>query len=258
MSSLPAWSAAPPAPRPPPGVAYVLRFGLDVDERTQATLAGWLSPDEQQRAARYRPESVRRRFVVARATLRSVLGAALARPPATLRFVAGPHGKPALAGEPPPLRFNLSHSGELALVALGLDRELGVDVERRRRHLDHLSIARRFFAPDEVAALAALPQAQQEAAFYRCWTRKEALLKALGAGLTLPLAGFAVSVTEASPRLLRTDWDASEAQRWRLFHLEPDPGATAALAVAAAFGEPEPAIRQFDWGPAEARARAEG
>jgi len=199
---------------------------------------------------------VRRRFVVARAALRGVLGAALGQPPRSLRFVEGPHGKPALADQPPPLRFNLSHSGELALLALSLDRELGVDLERRRHHLDHLGIARRYFAPDELAALAALPAAQQETAFYRCWTRKEALLKAKGAGLTLPLDSFAVSVTEAAPQLLRTDWDTTEAQRWRLFHLAPAPGAIGAVAIAAPAGEAEPAVRRFDWSLADAFARA--
>jgi 4'-phosphopantetheinyl transferase len=156
-------------------------------------LGALLSPDERERAARFAFAELRARFVVGRATLRRLLGAELQRPPGSLRFEYGPEGKPALldAGD---LRFNLAHSGELALYAIARGRAVGVDVERVRELRDADAVARRFFAPAEAEALRELPAERRPLAFFTCWTRKEAYVKARGGGLGLGLDSFQVGV----------------------------------------------------------------
>lgn len=194
-------------------------------------LGSLLSPDERARAKRFRFRRDRDRFVVGRACLRILLGRCLGRPPATLRFSYHDHGKPAL--EPrAPLQFNLAHSNGLAVYAVCLDAEVGVDVEPLQAE-PRERIPEHFFAPGEVAALRALPEDAQAAAFLRCWTRKEAFLKARGNGLSLPLDAFDVTLGPGeAPRLLRTAWDAEEASEWSLHDLSSSfPGYVAALAV---------------------------
>ena len=156
---------------------------LDVDD---APLRALLSPDEQQRAARLVFREDRRRYIVARARLRQLLGARLDAGPETLHFVYSEHGKPALAaGE---LRFNLSHCEDVAVYAFADGREVGVDVEREREVEDAEAIAERCFSPAERDACRAL-------GFLYCWTRKEAFVKALGSGLSSPLPELDVSAT---------------------------------------------------------------
>ena len=150
--------------------------------------------------------------------------------PLTLEFSTSPRGKPSLL-QPLGWHFNLSHSAQLALVAVG-HSELGVDLEKRR-HLESLKqIASRHFSTVEVEALRAVPAAEQLAAFYRCWTRKEAYVKALGSGLSSALDVFDVSI-DADPRFLgfRSGDDAPED--WSLFDVSPGPDYTGALAVRA-------------------------
>lgn len=215
---------------------HVWAVSLAAQPREVETLAQRLADDERRRAERFRLPHVRRRFVVARASLRALLAAYLpgADPPIELAYTA--LGKPFLARRPAGgLRFNLSHSGELALVALARGVELGVDVEQVRALGDQQGLAERFFAAEEVAALAALPEPQRLAAFFRCWTRKEAVLKALGSGLSFPLDRFAVSVAdEPAPRVLSMDGQTAPAARWSLVHLAPEPGYVGAVALKAA------------------------
>ena len=151
-----------------------------------------------------------------------------------MRFVYGPHGKPELAsdGGETGLRFNVSHSHGLALYAITRHREIGVDVERIRPEVASETIAEHFFSPREVAVLRALPATLQATAFFACWTRKEAYIKARGDGLSLPLDQFAVSLAPGEPAaLLYTAWDAQEAARWALHDLASGPGYRAAVAV---------------------------
>jgi 4'-phosphopantetheinyl transferase len=190
-----------------------------------------LAPDELARAARYRFERDRARFVVARATLRALLAAYTARPAASLGFETPGHGKPLLADpDPGQLRFNLSHSGAVALYAVASDREVGVDVERvDPRAARDVS---RILAPAEATALEALPADQRLDAFFACWTRKEAYLKARGLGLALGLDRFAVSLAPDEPvRLAWSADDPAEVTRWRLEALAPGPGYAGALAA---------------------------
>jgi 4'-phosphopantetheinyl transferase len=200
-------------------------------------LAVTLAPDEQERAERFRFERDRIRYVAARGSLRRILGRYLRIAPAALSFTYSNYGKPALAptGEDAGLlSFNISHSGDWAACAVTLDRRVGVDIEQARPELADGTIAERFFSPREVAALRLLPHNEQAAAFFRCWTRKEAFVKARGEGLSLPLDRFDVSLLPGEPpALLRTLDDPAEAERWRVFALPVPPGYEAAVVVEA-------------------------
>ena len=194
-----------------------------------------LTVDERQRAERYIFERDRTHFVVARGLLRVLLGRYLRQEPQYLRFTYGPHGKPALATDTGggALGFNVSHSHGLALYAVTRGREVGVDVERIRPEVAQEKIAERFFSPREVTVLRALPTPLQAAAFFACWTRKEAYIKAKGEGLALPLDQFDVSLAPGEPAALsHTAWDPQEAACWALQDLAPAPGYRAAVAGA--------------------------
>ena len=191
-----------------------------------------LTPDERERADRFRFEKRRDRFVAGRGALRTILGRYLNRHPNQLRFQYARYGKPRLSTEADAISFNLSHSRDLALYAVTQGREIGVDLEFIRATIDLLGIAKRFFSEQEYSQLRALPQSCQLQTFFNCWTRKEAFIKAKGAGFSLPLDQFDVSISPEEPAaLLRTAWDPDEAARWSLKSLAPVPGYAAALAV---------------------------
>jgi len=214
---------------------HVWRTALDVPEAQLRSLWYTLTADERQRAERYVFERDRTHFVVARGLLRVLLGRYLRQDPPHLRFTYGPQGKPALATDMGgmALRFNVSHSHGLALYAITRGREVGVDVERIRAEVAQEKIAERFFSPREVTVLRALPMSLQATAFFACWTRKEAYIKAKGDGLALPLDQFDVSLAPGEPAaLLRTAWELQEAACWALQDLAPASGYRAALAVA--------------------------
>jgi 4'-phosphopantetheinyl transferase len=208
--------------------------GLDRDPGGLARLRESLADDESARAERFHFERDARRFVVARAVLRDVLGAYLGVAPRDVRFVYGPRDKPALA---PPfdaagVQFNVSHSGEIALYAVTLHRQVGVDVEQVRPLPDLAVLAERNFSPTERGALLALPAARRPPAFFACWTRKEAYVKALGDGLSHPLDAFTVSFAAGEPaRLVEIVGDAAAAARWTLAAIDVGAGYEAAVAV---------------------------
>ena len=213
---------------------HVWRAQLDESLARMRELLSTLAPDERDRAVRFHFTKDRNRFIIARGLLRSILGLYLNGEPGRLRFGYGPHGKPYLMGEHNQggLHFNLSHSHGLALFAVTREREVGVDIERVRSGISDEGIAERFFSPQEVARLRALPVALQAEAFFNCWTRKEAYIKARGEGLSHPLDQFDVSLAPGEPAaLLRTRIDAEETARWSLRELNPGPGFAAALAV---------------------------
>jgi 4'-phosphopantetheinyl transferase len=179
-------------------------------------------------------ERDREHFIVARGVLRAILGRYLNRVPECLSFSYGARGKPALAGESDTdaIRFSVSHSHGVALYAFTRGREVGIDLERIRCDLAAVEIAERFFSRREVAMLRSLPTAVQHQAFFRCWTRKEAYIKAKGEGLSLPLDQFDVSLAPEEPAaVLGAQRDPSEASRWSLQDLAPAPGYAAALAA---------------------------
>lgn len=231
---------------PPPvaGVVDVWRLPLDPPPATVAELARLLSPDEAMRVDRLRRERDRRRFTVCRATLRLLLGRYLGQRPAAIRFAYGRHEKPRLADPTVGrLEFNLSHSSSLALVAVTAGCPVGIDVEALRPLPDAPALARRFFSAAERAALAAYPEGERERAFYRCWTRKEAYLKAVGDGVAARLDRFDVSLEPADARLLAVDGEPALADTWSLTHIEPGPGYVGALALP---GGPR-TVRGWQW-----------
>jgi len=192
-----------------------------------------LSQDERMRAARFHFERDRRRFIIGRGTLRMLLSLYLDMEPDQLKFHYGTYGKPYLdqAGDSA-IKFNLAHSQELAVYAVTLGREIGIDVEYIKHIPEMEDIAARFFSKRENAVLKSLPTDQKQDAFYNCWTRKEAYIKAIGEGLSHPLDQFDVSLTPGEPaRLLRVEGDMEEVSRWQLKALTPAPGYVAALAV---------------------------
>ena len=223
------WTEPPQSPSLEGGTVHVWRISLDQPDEALERFRRTLEPDEIDRAGRFHFEKHRRHFVVARGFLRTVIARYLETQPESLRFSYGAYGKPALASEHV-LRFNLSHSHEVALLAVALDAELGVDVEHVRADFASEDIARRFFSRAEVEVFNALPREEQVAAFFRCWTRKEAYIKAIGKGLSQPLDAFDVTLAPgAAPALLRAEDD--DASRWLLSDIEVGERYAGALAV---------------------------
>jgi 4'-phosphopantetheinyl transferase len=204
---------------------------------TPSQIDGWLhslAEDEQARARKFHFPIDRERFVIARGVLREILGLYLNRAAQSVSFCYGSHGKPALAEEPNgnTIRFNMSHSHGVALYAVTRGREVGIDVEFIRESLEVEQIAERFFSRREIATLRALPVSLRKCAFFLCWTRKEAYIKAKGQGLSLPLEQFDVSLIPGEPAsLLKTRADPDEAFRWSLQELSIGSGYVATLAV---------------------------
>jgi 4'-phosphopantetheinyl transferase len=213
---------------------HVWRGRLDLEAETLGRLWAILSPDEQNRAKRYRFAKDRDAFVAARGMLRGILSRYLDLSPEALRFDYSVHGKPFLPGEldGARLRFNLSHSHGLALCAVASRREVGIDVEYQRPELADESIAERFFSAREITTLRLLPSSLQRAAFFACWTRKEAYMKAVGRGLTIPLDRVEVTLAPGETvALLSTEGGPADAGRWSLRELEPGAGYAAAVVV---------------------------
>jgi 4'-phosphopantetheinyl transferase len=213
---------------------HVWQASLDPAASCVEQLQRTLSAEELHRAARFHFPRDRRRFIVARGVLRDILSRYLSVPPAELGFRYSAYGKPALADmtDEEGLCFNMSHSHEMALFAITRGREVGVDIEYLRTAVACEEIAEHFFSARERATLRALPETRKHQAFFNCWTRKEAYIKAHGEGLSLPLDQFDVSLAPGEPAaLLATRGDPREALRWSLQALTPAPGYVAALAV---------------------------
>ena len=214
------WSSAPEKLSLSNGEVHVWRARL---EQPVERFLHTLDRDERERAGRFHFEKHRRHFIAGRGFLRLLLGRYLEIAPEEVYFAYGPHGKPSLDSEhgASRLRFNASHSHELAIYAFVQEREIGVDVEYFKDDFESEEIARRFFSAHEVRTLTALPEDERAAAFFRCWTRKEAYIKAIGSGLSHPLDQFDVTLTAEDPAtLLRDAQDAEAVARWEMFNLE--------------------------------------
>ncbi|MGH7613585.1 MAG: 4'-phosphopantetheinyl transferase family protein [Gemmatimonadales bacterium] len=190
------WSAPARLPNLRAGEIHVFAFPLHAPAARLAELKNLLSRDEAERAAGYLQAGDRVRYQVGRAMLRTILGRYLDLDAHELAFVYGSHGKPALQdrGGQEHLNFNLARSGELAVLTLQLDGDIGIDLERVRQFPNALDIGKRFFAPQEHDALCSLPAAGLDAAFFSYWTRKEAVVKSIGLGLSQPMDAFALGL----------------------------------------------------------------
>ena len=172
-----------------------------------------LSAAERERAARFVFDRDRRRYIAAHVAMRRILGTVLGRAPHLLAFTEGPHGKPALM-DAPRVHFNLSHSDELAVLAVSPHAEVGVDLEAATPMTDADAVAEAHFSPAELAAWRQLPAPERLPGFYRLWTRKEAFIKAVGTGLSYPLERFTVDIDAEHARVLEIDGDAERAAAW--------------------------------------------
>jgi 4'-phosphopantetheinyl transferase len=229
----PLWADAPPIETLPRKEMHVFAFTVDLPAPRVGELEALLAADELRRANRFRRAGDRDRYIVGRGQTRTILGAFLGKAPDALHLVYGEHGKPALTGgrHEARVRFNMSRSHALGVLAIQLDEDVGVDVERVRSFPDAVAIAMRFFAPAEHDALRALPPEKVDAAFFSYWARKEAVIKSSGAGLAQsmdtfvlrPEPGWAVEpVTIAGA--------APAAARWCRLLPPPAPGYVAAIA----------------------------
>ena len=227
--------------RPPPAKfhlardeVHVFRVYLNLPVSRIKDLQKTLTADERNRAERFHFPQDRQNFIVIRGALRAILGRYLDIRPGQLRFCYNKFGKPDLdiANGSHKLNFNLSHSGRLALFAVANSAKIGIDIECIRTDFEYELIAARFFSPGEYLKLKNLPPQMKPEAFFNCWTRKEAYIKARGEGLSLPLDQFEVSLVPGEPaQLLQTKEDAAETKRWSLINLQPERGYAAAIAV---------------------------
>lgn len=215
----------------PPGEIHVWSVRLDPPSGRVEELGRPLSDDEWARANRFRFDKHRRQYVVGRGALRTLLAAYLGTRPEQVIFKYGPRGKPFLAEETG-LFFNLSNSDEMALIALVQGREVGADIEYLKPMPDCEQIAERFFSESERVVLRGIPPERKEEAFFNCWTRKEAYLKAVGEGLAAPLDSFDVTLALGeAPRMLTLKGDPEAATKWLFEHLRPAPDYIGAIAL---------------------------
>ena len=237
--------AAEPNPVCRPGDNEVHIWRLEPEPLVDlARYSDLLSKDEQQRAARFRFPDLTRNFIVDHGRMRLILGAYAGLAPRDLVFTFNEFGKPELENEPASLRFNLSHTKGLSLLALCLHSPIGIDAEAVRPMDDWSGIAQSHFSQSEISALNETAESDRQNAFFRCWTRKEAFLKAHGRGLSIPLDSFAVSLDrEGAPALLECKWDQEETKRWSFFSLELGAHFAGALAVRGHGWR----VRHFDW-----------
>ena len=228
-------TASPSLPVPPtrlaPGAVEVWTVDLEQPARVEEELRGLLAADEMARAGRFVFDQHRRHFVVCRGALRLLLGAQLGMDPRAISFEYGSRGKPSLGGAAAGrLDFNVSHAAGVAVMALSTSGVVGVDVECATRTVDFAGLSARFFSAHEAGEIHALAAERRPEAFFNCWTRKEAYVKAIGDGLGCPLDAFAVTLLPGEPAALR--WIAGDdACHWRMTAFQPRPQYVAALAT---------------------------
>lgn len=228
------WRVPPPSPTLTWSDIHLWCASLDQSTERREQLGQTLSADEQAKADRFRFERDRHHFIVARGILRALLGQYLDLDPASIQFCYGAHGKPQLASlhHASPLRFNLSHSHELALYAFTLNSRIGVDLEYIRPMSDMTQIVTSFFAETEKKVFHALPLDQRPLAFFNGWTRKEACLKAIGEGLSYPLHKIEVAIAPGQPaNTLKLADNSLDSTQWWLQPIDIAPEYTAAVVV---------------------------
>ncbi len=211
---------------------HVWMSWLDLPADRIIQFASTLTKDETERAERFHFERDHNRYIASRGLLRQILGRYVNQNPAQLRLIYGPNGKPSLIGYGTEhmLQFNVAHSDNLALYAFTQGRPIGIDVEKMRELSDVDGLAKRFFSAREYSAWQSLAHGDRLAAFFKCWTSKEAFIKALGEGLSYPLDQFDVSLNPDEPAgLLAIAGDIAEAKRWSVQALYPAQNYAAAV-----------------------------
>lgn len=228
------WSIPPPDLMLMKNEVHVWRASLEVPTSEIEHLRHFLVEEEIERARRFYFEKDRRHWIVARAVLRVLLGHYLDIDSHRLHFVTNGYGKPSIVYPPSGTRlhFNISHSGDLALYAFAYDCQVGVDVEYMRADVNYEELATYHFSARECAVLGTLPATLQEEAFFLCWSRKEAYIKARGKGLSIPLDQFDVSLAPGEPAALLDSREEPRAtERWSLYALAPGVRYAGALVV---------------------------
>ncbi len=245
MNSTIEWSS----PAATPGLAdreiHVWRASLSTDEPTLRRLEATLADQEKARAARFIFERDRDRYIAARGILRDLLGKYLQCAPRSIEFAYGPYGKPAITGavSRSGICFNLSHSHGLAVVAIGREQEVGIDLELIRAEFASEAIAKRYFSAKEIDELTRLPAELRTDGFFLCWTRKEAYIKAKGDGLQIPLDSFDVSLSPGSPATL----SSVDEPRWGIESFVPSLASEPNYAAAIVAEGKDWTARYFAW-----------
>ena len=239
------WDSEPASFALLPCEVHIWRIGLDEICGREQDCAALLSSDEQRRASAFKFPQHRYRYIVCRAFLRMILGRCAKCDPREVVLTSNSFGKPIIRHPAlnPRLEFNLSHSRQTALIAVALERRIGIDVEH---HSDEVAIdafCTQFFSPRETATILALSRDAKIQAFFDCWTRKEAYLKARGEGLRLPLADFDVSLAPDRAALTHVGWDAEEVTRWSLYSLYVENGCSSTLSVEGSIS----ALKCWNW-----------
>lgn len=215
-----------------PGAVHIHFFSLKLEAMLDQA-EQLLAHNERARASRFTHQTVKTRYIAGRCTLRRIIAQYLEIDPKDLVLAEGEQGKPFLAdaGLHQRLRFNLTHKHDRAALAISGGFEVGLDLEELRESIPYRRMAERFFYRQETEELLALPDEEQLAAFYRCWTRKEAYLKGLGTGLTRPANSFRVSLLPGLPPVLDDFLSPDLGQRWGLHEVKVPEGYSAALAI---------------------------
>jgi 4'-phosphopantetheinyl transferase len=245
MKSTTEWSSPLATPDLARREIHVWCASLATDETTFERLESTLADQERERARRFIFERDRDRYIAARGILRDLLGKYLHCAPRSIEFVYGPYGKPALASDAlrPAICFNLSHSHGLAAVAIGQEREVGIDVELIRAEFASEAIAKRYFSAREIDELSRLPAELRTEGFFLCWTRKEAYIKAKGDGLQIPLDSFDVSLSPGRPATL----SSVDQPRWGIESFVPSLVSERRFAAAVVAEGKDWIARYFEW-----------
>ena len=225
---------------------HVWRARLSLSTVAVSRRRGSLSSEELERVDRFRSEHDRTRFVLGRIVARSVLGSCLEQPARDVQITLDYLGKPIVAAPSETLiHFNIAHSGDYVLFALARERRVGVDVEQIRETNDLKEIAARYFSKIEYLRLLTVPERLRAESFYRCWTMKEAYLKARGEGFRLSLDAFDVAFLPSEmPRLLETRFNYVDAKQWCIYKLDLGSAYLAALATEVT---PGLELKLWDW-----------
>src|ERR1700680_1225742 len=244
VNSLP-WVPAATPPTLVDNELHVWRASLDLSSAVRERLQSTLNPEEKKRVEKLLIEKAREHFVAARGILRELLSLYLGVHPEKIAFSYGPEGKPSLSpAHNSKISFNVSHSNGMGLFVFANDREIGTDIEYVKPDFRGMEIASKFFSEGESAALAKLPPGERDEAFFGCWTKKEAYVKAHGQGLSIPLDSFTVEFSK-SKQVLRDEAGA----HWSCYALEAAPGYAGAVVAA---GE-NWTVKCWEWSAGEKR-----